>query len=138
MDSVGVLDCPHRGQCHEAFGAVEGRGLYPLNGDVVRAAAEGIFTTGRFNPRGLLGRLVHSILAVHADDIQRGRFPSRSFAAGFPDAPPLPGTAATACAPFPDRDRREVLLRFWGGAPDHLVESQTRAFIPRSSFLPRV
>jgi hypothetical protein len=115
-------DCPHRVPCHEAFGAVDGRGLYPFNADALRAAAISIFTDGQFDPRGLLGRLVHTTLASYASDIQHGRFPSTSFAAGFPDAPPLPGTAATECARYPERDKREVLLRFWGGAPDHLSD----------------
>jgi hypothetical protein len=118
----GCDDCPHRAICHEAFGEVDGRGLYPFNPPALRATAASVFSAGRFDPRGLLGRVVHATLATHADDLQQGRFPSRAFAMAFPDAPPLPGTTTTAAGLHPDRDRREVLLRFWGGAPDRLED----------------
>ncbi len=118
----GCDDCPHRAICHEAFGEVDGRGLYPFNRPALRATAASVFNAGRFDPRGLLGRVVHATLASHADDLQQGHFPSRAFAMAFPDAPPLPGTTTTAAGLHPDRDRREVLLRFWGGAPDRLVD----------------
>jgi hypothetical protein len=118
----GCNDCPHRAICHEAFGQVDGRGLYPFNRPALRATAASVFNAGRFDPRGLLGRVVHATLATHADDLQQGRFPSRAFAMAFPDAPPLPGTTTTAAGLHPDRDRREVLLRFWGGAPDRLLD----------------
>jgi hypothetical protein len=118
----GCDDCPHRAICHEAFGEVDGRGLYPFNRQALRATAASVFNAGQFDPRGLLGRVVHATLVTHADDLQQGRFPSRAFAMAFPDAPPLPGTTTTAAGLHPDRDRREVLLRFWGGAPDRLVD----------------
>jgi hypothetical protein len=115
-------NCRHQPLCHESFGAVGNRGLYPFNRDALRALAAAIFLQGRFDPRSLLGRVVHATLTAHAGDLNMLRFPSRAFEAGFPEAPPLPATTQVQAAQFEDRDRREVLLRFWGGAPEKVID----------------
>ena len=115
-------DCPHASKCHDAFGEVKGRGLYPFNREALAVMARAVLKDDQFNPRGILGGVVFQTLVHHSDDLAQGAFPSRALEREFPDAAPLPGSTAIGASQYPDRDRREVLLRFWGGAPQEVVD----------------
>lgn len=117
----GCDGCDHVSICHESFGHVEGRGLYPFNRAALDTMASAVLDQ-EFNPRSVLKQVLFPVLAHHGSEIPAGRFPSRALEREFPDAPPLPATAATGAAPYPDRDRREVLLRFWGGNPAQVTD----------------
>jgi hypothetical protein len=117
----GCAGCDHVSTCHEAFGQVDGRGLYPFNRAALQTMAAAVLDQ-RFNPRTILKQVLFPVLAHHGAEIAAGRFPSRALERDFPDAVPLPATAATGAAPYPDRDRREVLLRFWAGNPVEVTD----------------
>lgn len=70
-------ECRFRIPCHAAFGAVEGRGLYPFN----RIAIEEAYRrTGEtlFKPRTLIKGVIRYVLEQHAGDIESGSFPPKS------------------------------------------------------------
>jgi hypothetical protein len=124
-DACGV--CAHRSICHEAFGTAgpDGYGLYPFNA----AALDRMVRTrqDRFNPRDLL-KVVAATLTSHAQEFEDGRFPSASWARSFdPDQhgrPPVKTLSVRVRGQIDQTlkaEQRQVLLTFWGDAPDELV-----------------
>ena len=118
--------CAHRDRCHDAFGtAGEARmGLYPFNEQaidrMVRSRQE------RFGPRDVL-RALSETLAGHGDELAAGRFPSRAWARAFeprdygrPPLPTLPLTIEEQVKASAKPEQREIMLTFWGGAPQTL------------------
>ncbi len=69
--------CPVREECHVAFGASEGMGLFPLSSALVRAIAEDM--PGGFVAREYLTRVLEPMLVRDHADIVRGAFPSEAF-----------------------------------------------------------
>ena len=117
----GCAGCDHQSKCHEAFGQVDGRGLYPFNREALQVMASAVLDH-EFNPRTILKQVLYPVLAHHGAEIPDGRFPSQGLAHNFPNAPPLPAATSTGAAPYPDRGRREVLLRFWAGNPTEVTD----------------
>lgn len=118
----GCHGCVNQESCHDSFGAVAGRGLYPFNRDALRIMTDAVLVEEQFNPRRVLGSVVFKVLVDHSDDLVAGTFPSRALEQEFPDALPLPAATSTGSAQYSDRDRREVLLRFWGGLPAEVTD----------------
>lgn len=69
--------CPVREECHTAFGASEGMGLFPLSSALVRATAKDM--PGGFVAREYLTRVLEPVLTRDHADIVRGTFPSEAF-----------------------------------------------------------
>jgi hypothetical protein len=118
-------ECPHQDTCHEAFGTSrDGFGLYPFNAPALDRAVSAR-SPGNFDPRRILGTVVRYTLDQHRVDIERGDFPSSTFARHFasPHLPPLdPELVEDLRSLDPvDTDRRVVLLTFWGGRQSKIV-----------------
>jgi hypothetical protein len=69
--------CPVREECHAAFGASEGMGLFPLSSALVRATAEAML--GGFVAREYLTRVLEPVLVRDHADVLRGAFPGEAF-----------------------------------------------------------
>jgi hypothetical protein len=122
--------CAHRDVCHTAFGTsgLQEYGLYPFNA----VALDRMVRTrqDKFNPRDLLAVMAMTLTA-HLQEIQDGRFPSDSWARNFdPSQFDRPALETLSLRVQQDVDQtlkpeqRGVLLTFWGGVPDHLVNLQ--------------
>lgn len=121
-------ECPHSEDCHSAFGAENGFGLYPLNAPSLRRIAESQMQA--FDPRLIL-TILSRTLREEASSIQNGDFPSPEWAepynaqrvAGAPELNYMPSAVEADIESRDSRDgaRRVALLTFWGGAPDGLV-----------------
>ena len=109
------VTCEFASECHVAFGAQDGMGLYPFNADALgtmyaRTDAQG------FSPRLLITGVLRPTLEKYGDDLAHGSFPPPALLNG------LGGSRISAA----DRDaitsrdpvhapRREVLQEFWAG-----------------------
>lgn len=86
-------DCSNRARCHRAFGAVDGRGLYPFTermlGRLYRQAIRGGSRDRAFNPRLLMRRVLSMTLEEAERSIPQGQFPSQNLVDSF-------GLAATS------------------------------------------
>lgn len=69
--------CPVREECHTAFGATEGMGLFPLSSALIRATAEAMH--GGFVAREYLTRVLEPVLVRDHADVLRGAFPGEAF-----------------------------------------------------------
>ena len=69
--------CPVRDECHDAFGEVDGIGLFPLNSSLVEATAGTL--SGGFVARAYLNQVLKPLLIADAGPIERGEFPSARF-----------------------------------------------------------
>ncbi len=69
--------CPVRDECHDAFGEVDGIGLFPLSASLVEATAETL--GGGFVARAYLNQVLKPLLIADAGPIERGEFPSKRF-----------------------------------------------------------
>ncbi len=81
-------ECEHRDQCHAAFGAKDGRGLYPFTAHALRrmfnAYTKGIENrSGAFNPRDLLNHVIKHTLTHNEADLVSGVFPGAAMLAHF-------------------------------------------------------
>ncbi|MGO7647067.1 protein DpdH [Rhizobium ruizarguesonis] len=71
------LNCPHKSECHELFGEVDGYGLYPFTPRALWNAsrrANGSLPES-LNPRVLQNDLLVEVLDNYGDSIQSGSFP---------------------------------------------------------------
>ena len=80
--------CPNRSLCHESFGAVDGRGLYPLSVVSLPRLYERVSSTRvqldkAFNPRLLVGRVLNGVLEEAEQSLQANEFPRTSLVASF-------------------------------------------------------
>lgn len=70
--------CPVRESCHDAFGAVEGVGLYPMTPHLVEQTSRSL---GRdFIARTYLNQVLKPLLVTDGGAIERGEFPTERFA----------------------------------------------------------
>lgn len=67
-------DCAVRDACHDAFGASDGMGLFPLSSALVRNAAAKMH--GGFVARDYLTRVLRPILVDAHNDVEQGLFPT--------------------------------------------------------------
>lgn len=119
--------CPYSDDCHPAFGAQEGFGLYPFNASALRRVVESQMQA--FDPRHIL-TILSRTLRDEAETIESGQFPRREWAdlydaqrvAGAPELPYMPPEVqADLEARDPQAERRVTLLTFWGGVPRQVV-----------------
>lgn len=71
------VSCPVREQCHDAFGEVDGIGLFPMNASLVEATAAAL--GGGFVARTYLNQVLKPLLVADAGPIEREEFPSTRF-----------------------------------------------------------
>jgi hypothetical protein len=81
-------NCINRSSCHEAFGAIDGRGLYPLSTESLPRLYERVSTARgqehkAFNPRLLVGRVLNSVLVEAEQSLESNEFPRASLTASF-------------------------------------------------------
>lgn len=113
--------CEIRSSCFEAFGEVDGIGLFPFTEqaiDVMAGRTESLTAEGNFNPRRYLRSVLESVLWHHYEDLEHGEFP--------PDALLRRIGGSNALKPI-DRQKLEqsdgahfprhnALLELWDGA----------------------
>lgn len=80
--------CPNLRPCHEAFGAIDGRGLYPLSAEAIprlydRAASGRGESDRAFNPRLLVVRVLSGVLEEAEQSVEAGTFPRGSLTSSF-------------------------------------------------------
>lgn len=119
-------DCVFRNECHEAFGEVDGRGLYPFNLTALWRTSRAVLDDDYIDPRAILGSVVKFTLEQHHSDIRDGHFPPVEYEVAF-DNPAhsqrrLPADVIYELKKFPDPDRRKVLLTIWADAPPMLQD----------------
>ena len=119
-------ECVHVDKCHSAFGEIDGVGLYPFNENALNAfylhkeAEYRQELSGQFNPRKLISEVLYPVLMTASEKIPLGEFPPNSLIRNFKHSPPLGEGAVISIQENTDdkcRERRDPLLRFWGGAP---------------------
>ena len=69
--------CPVRESCHDAFGEVDGIGLFPMSASLIEATGEAL--GGGFVARAYLNQVLKPLLVADAGPIERGEFPSTRF-----------------------------------------------------------
>ncbi|WP_432069375.1 protein DpdH [Streptomyces sp. AA1529] len=125
------LSCSFRPECHAAFGATdEGFGLYPFNeSSLVRAvhSTADQHKPWSFNPRALLGSVVRPVLVEHATALRQGEFPDPAFRQRFRptklDRPVSRDVLGYVAEHDPtSADRRNLVLEFWGDAPERATD----------------
>ncbi|MFG2683736.1 protein DpdH [Streptomyces sp. NPDC048392] len=122
--------CPLQAECHEAFGATaDGYGLYPFNESALVRAVHSTAPQEKpwsFNPRTVLGSVLRPVLKEHSGAIRQGEFPDPDFRQRFRPTKvdkPLSRDVRNFVAEN-DHDpvsleRRNLVLEFWGDAPEH-------------------
>ncbi|MFF0197302.1 protein DpdH [Streptomyces anulatus] len=125
------LSCSFRTECHQAFGATDdGFGLYPFNeSSLVRAvhSTADQHKPWSFNPRVVLGSVVRPVLVEHATALCQGEFPDPMFRQRFRptklDKPVSRDVLGYVAEHDPaSGDRRNLVLEFWGDAPEHATD----------------
>ncbi|MFD3813545.1 protein DpdH [Streptomyces rubiginosohelvolus] len=125
------LSCSFRTECHAAFGATdEGFGLYPFNeSSLVRAvhSTADQHKPWSFNPRAVLGSVVRPVLVEHARALRQGEFPDPAFRQRFRptklDRPVSRDVLGYVAEHDPaSAERRNLVLEFWGDAPEHATD----------------
>lgn len=78
-------DCPLRDECHSAFGAYQGIGLFPFNQTALeRTVRSKQSDTGIFNARSVLKDVLRPVLFEDHDPIAGAKFPTAQFESRFP------------------------------------------------------
>lgn len=78
----GVLSycnsCNIKESCFSSFGNVDNIGLFPFNSKAIQNMANrsGSYSSGMFNPREFLGRVLDPVLHQYYADINKGNFPN--------------------------------------------------------------
>ncbi len=111
----GCAICAFSGECHEAFGARNGMGLYPFNATALREMYARVGADG-FSPRFLITDVLRRTLVNYGGAIAEGTFPPTALVAGLGGSH-LP---AAVRAEITSRDpvhasRREVFVELWSG-----------------------
>jgi len=73
------VDCPVQTSCWEAFGSVDGVGLFPFTEasiDIMALRTESLDDSGAFNARNYMRRVLQGILKHHYSQLEQGEFPS--------------------------------------------------------------
>jgi hypothetical protein len=115
------VQCPVINECHDAFGEVNGMGLFPFNREALSRAAESQYGPNEgFVARTVLNRVLRPVLHRDQNAITDEQFPTASFARDF-------ASGAAGMLDVEDEaklerpadgqsvnERRIRLVRFWG------------------------
>lgn len=77
------LQCPVRDNCHQAFGEVEGVGLFPFSRTALDRAIRSQSKGDAFVARDVLTRVLRPVLHRDQTELDEGRFPSTGFESNF-------------------------------------------------------
>ncbi|MGW1898477.1 protein DpdH [Streptomyces hirsutus] len=77
------LQCPVRDKCHQAFGEVEGVGLFPFSRTALDRAIRSQSKGDAFIARDVLTRVLRPVLHRDQTELDEGRFPSTGFESDF-------------------------------------------------------
>ncbi|OIJ62872.1 protein DpdH [Streptomyces mangrovisoli] len=77
------LQCPVQEKCHQAFGEVEGVGLYPFSRTALDRAIRSQSKGDTFIARDVLTRVLRPVLHRDQTELDEGRFPSSGFESDF-------------------------------------------------------
>ena len=126
--------CPHKSVCHAAFGAHDGVGLYPFNGDSLVNMLRRLNDNHdrRFNPRLLVKDVMAEVLGTYGEDLGNGRFPPQLLLnqMGGTHLPPIVLDRLRQQSPQ-QADRQLAVLELWGSGgsqPADLAEDLYTAF----------
>ena len=126
--------CLHKSVCHAAFGAREGVGLYPFNGNslVNMLKRQDDQFDRRFNPRVLVKDVMAEVLGNFGEDLRDGRFPPNLLLNQMrgPHLPPVVQDRLRQRNPQ-EADRQLAILELWGDGgsqPADLAEDLYTAF----------
>jgi hypothetical protein len=113
--------CPHRGDCHPAFGHVGDRGFYPFNEQAVLrfVEVEARHSDGRFDPRRIVQGL-QRMLDLAGRELPAGTFPGPDVRDYFVDTQTAMSASLAARLSRADAatgQRRRSLLELWGPRP---------------------
>jgi hypothetical protein len=121
--------CPFKEECHSSFGTdADERGLYPFNGAALQRAIDSVSEPGRFDPRAILRDLLLPVLRDHAPDLANGAFPSKRLNDRFANEYNVLDAQVSEDLRSLDpvnSERREILLTYWGDAPNAVVNLAT-------------
>ncbi|GAA2607288.1 protein DpdH [Streptomyces axinellae] len=140
------LTCAFQTKCHETFGATdEGYGLYPFNESSLVRAVHATADQNKpwsFNPRVVLGSVIRPVLVEHATAIREGEFPDPAFRQRFRPTKldrfmsrDVLGFVAENDHDAASAERRNLVLEFWGDAPEH-ANSLQPALLEAFSLVP--
>ncbi|MGV9251382.1 protein DpdH [Streptomyces sp. NPDC003697] len=130
------LRCPVRDTCHQAFGEVEGVGLFPFSRTALDRAIRSQSKGDAFVARDVLTRVLRPVLHRDQTELDEGRFPSTGFENDFHSGAldildnvedqvrlRTPGDPALS-------ERRVRMVRFWGqgNGPQNLHPTIHEAF----------
>lgn len=111
--------CPVRERCQDpdAFGGVEGEGLFPLNATMLGRALRAV-NDGEFNAREVLNRILRPVLVNDHLDLERGTFPTSATGERF-DVEDVPISVADRreLQESGDGARREILALLYADEP---------------------
>lgn len=138
--------CPVNDACHQAFGAVDGYGLFPFNEHSLAKAVKSKLVKDRLSVRDFLTRILRPVLFNNHGDIDAGKFPPATFdttfragAIGTLDSVEDEHLLATPGDPELSK-RRATLVRYWGPegtGPRNLYQAIHDAFnVPPLATLP--
>jgi hypothetical protein len=77
------LQCPVRDKCHQAFGEVEGVGLFPFSRTALDRAIRSQSKGDAFIARDVLTRVLRPVLHRDQTELDEGHFPSTGFESDF-------------------------------------------------------
>ncbi|MET7561335.1 protein DpdH [Streptomyces sp. NPDC005479] len=77
------LQCPVQEKCHQAFGEVEGVGLFPFSRTALDRAIRSQSKGDTFIARDVLTRVLRPVLHRDQTELDEGRFPSTGFESDF-------------------------------------------------------
>ena len=126
--------CPHKLVCHAAFGALDGVGLYPFNGNslVNMLKRQNEHYDLRFNPRVLVKNVMAEILGTYSEDLKNGTFPSQLLLSQMRGAQLRPAVQDRLRQQNPQQaDKQLAILELWGNGgsqPVDLAEDLYAAF----------
>ncbi|MBD3921001.1 hypothetical protein H8B09_19705 [Paenibacillus sp. PR3] len=116
--------CEYNKACHEGFGQIDGRGLYPFNRIALETMYDRASGEDNFNPRTMLNMVLHHTLDVYGPALKNGEFPSPSMFHHFNKRDNRIKTITQDQIMSKDRvngARRHVLLELWANT-DQLID----------------
>ena len=126
--------CPHKSACHAAFGAHDGVGLYPFNGDSLVNMLRRLNDNHdrKFNPRLLVKDVMAEVLGTYGEDLKEGRFPPKQLLDQMRGTQLPPVVQDRLRQQHPQQaDRQLAILELWGNGgsqPADLAEDLYTAF----------
>jgi len=114
---IACKTCSYRTPCHNAFGAVDGVGLYPFNRNALLNMLRRLDfrLDERFNPRVLIKDVLAEVLGTYGKDLANDQFPSRQLLGQMagPKLPPAVSDALRRQNPE-QAEKQLVVLELWG------------------------